>query len=486
MSAAPAPPAPSAARRVVDRRSERRPRLHFIGICGKGMGAIAGALAREGWSITGSDENTYPPMSRCLDECGIVVRSPYDPANVPGDVDLVIVGKRVREENPELAAIRSHGLPYASFPAFLRDAFLEGSRNAVVSGGVGKTTTTAMLAFILERAGVKPDYLIGGLARDLAWPGRLTGAGVTVIEGDEYASCFDDPSPKFLKYAPEVLIVTNVIEDHPDLYGDAGAVEAAFSELARMLPGNGCLILPDDDDIAARLAASSCSPSIRVGFTDRADQAVVKLDLAPDRSSFRFMKADFSIRLAGRMNVRNAAMAVVAAGHFGVSPPIAAAALADFEGVVHRQDIRQAGNCTLVSDKASHPVALRALLESVRQMFPHRRVVSIVRPRATGGRNWVYQRELPTALAAADLVVLLDAYEHNPDPRREWRHDPFSVDLLAAELSRNNVEAVLVNGPDELPAALRAHLRERDVIVLTLPEQASDLRADVAAAASRL
>jgi UDP-N-acetylmuramate: L-alanyl-gamma-D-glutamyl-meso-diaminopimelate ligase len=186
------------------------------------------------------------------------------------------------------------------------------------------------------------------------------------------------------------------------------------------------------------------------------------------------------------MNVRNAAMAAAAASHFGVPPATAAAALADFEGVAHRQEIRQAGNCTLVSDKASHPVALRALIESVRQKFPHRRVVSIVRPRATGGRSWVYQRELPTALAAADLVVLLDAYEHNPEPGQVRRHDPFSVDLLAAELSRNKMEPVRVRRPDELPAALLTHLREGDVIVLTLPEQSTGLPTEVATIASRV
>jgi UDP-N-acetylmuramate: L-alanyl-gamma-D-glutamyl-meso-diaminopimelate ligase len=198
------------------------------------------------------------------------------------------------------------------------------------------------------------------------------------------------------------------------------------------------------------------------------------------------MQANFSIRLAGRMNVRNAAMAAAAASHFGVVPVTAAAALADFKGVVHRQEVRQAGNCTLISDKASHPVALQALIESVRQMFPYRRVVSVVQPRATGGRNWVYQRELPTALAAADLVILLDAYEHNPDPGRVRPHNPFSVDLLAADLSKNKVEPVLVSGPDELPAALAAHLREGDVIVLTLPEQSSGLVTVITTVASRV
>ena len=218
---------PSARRRVII-RTDDGPKLHFLGICGKGMGAIAAALAVEGWRVTGSDEATYSPMNHFLEEAGIPVRSPYDGGNIPANADLVIVGKRLRSDNPELAEAMRRGLPYCSFPALLRDAFLTKSRNAVVAGGVGKTTTTAMLAWILEAARMAPDFLIGGLARNLHAPARLAGADLAVLEGDEYASCFDDAAPKFLKYRPEVAIITNVLEDHPDLYSGPGAVEVAF------------------------------------------------------------------------------------------------------------------------------------------------------------------------------------------------------------------------------------------------------------------
>jgi UDP-N-acetylmuramate: L-alanyl-gamma-D-glutamyl-meso-diaminopimelate ligase len=195
---------------------------------------------------------------------------------------------------------------------------------------------------------------------------------------------------------------------------------------------------------------------------------------------------DFTLPLAGRMNVRNAAMATVAAAHFGVSPAQSATVLAGFAGIANRQETMQAGSCTLVLDKATHPVALSALLDGVRQKYPGQRLVSVIRPRATGGRGWLYQRDLPAALAAADLVLLLDPYEHDPEPGRTWPGGTFSAELLAETLRERNVETVPVAGAVELPAALRANLRERDVVVLNLPEQAVDLIAETVDVASRL
>jgi UDP-N-acetylmuramate: L-alanyl-gamma-D-glutamyl-meso-diaminopimelate ligase len=435
------------------------------------MGAIAGALAAAGWAVSGSDENTYPPMDAWLGQAGIRVATPYSAQNIPPDVELVVIGKRIREDNPELRAVLDLGLAYCSFPALLRDAFLHRSRNAVVAGGVGKTTTTAMLAFILESAGRRPDYFIGGLPRDLPSPARLVGAPIAVLEGDEYASCFDDPGPKFLKYLPDLLIVTNVIEDHPDLYRDAAAVELAFAEAAAALPDSGCLVIPDEDEAAGRVAAACRCTVARVGFSPRATVPLEILEQSPDATLWRFGDGMLRLRLAGRMNVLNAAMALTAAGHLGVSAAEAAGALAAFNGVARRQETRIFGNVALVLDKATHPRAIAALLDSARQLHPNRRVVSIIRPRATGGRDWVYQRDLPAALAGADIVLLLPSYEHNPGPRAAHLRDHFDLDRLYAEIKAAGTPVLMLDAASPLEDCLSDVVNAGDVVIATLPEQ---------------
>jgi UDP-N-acetylmuramate: L-alanyl-gamma-D-glutamyl-meso-diaminopimelate ligase len=361
----------------------------------------------------------------------------------------------------------------------LRDLFLDRSRNAVVAGGLGKTTTTSMLAWILESARRDPDYLIGGLARNFAAPARLRGAEFAVIEGDEYASCFDDPQPKFMHYRPEVAIITNIVEDHPDFYPDIRSVEDAFGKLVRSIPRTGRLVIPDDDQPAMRLAAACDCSSVSTGFSSHADERITNLEPSAKDSKFRLGGTEFVLPLCGRMNVRNAAMAVVAAAHFGVSYRQSAEALARFAGVHNRQDSRALGEYILVVDKASHPISLRALFEATRQEHPRRNIVSVIQPRATGGRDWVYQQELPAVLADADRVVLLNSYEHNPEPGHVWNGGQFSTEVLLTGLTARGVPVALASDRSALADALRRSANPGDVIVVSLPEQATDSLATI-------
>ncbi len=439
------------------------------------MGGIAGALSQSGWRVTGSDENPYPPMSDYLERCGIGIRTPYDPGNVPGDVDWVIVGKRVAAGNPELLHVIQHGVPHRSFPQFLQDHFLCKSRNAVVAGGVGKTTTTAMLAWILECDGLSPDYLIGGLARNLPSPARFAGSGFAVLEGDEYASCFDDRNPKFLHYSPEVVIITNVIEDHPDIYRSFEDLCDAFAALVETIPSGGCLIVPDHDEAAAKLALGARCRVIAAGFGASATEPVTDLRLHVERSCFQLMGEEFEIALCGRMNVANATMAAIAASRLGVAPARSAAALRRFLGVRNRQEEMEIGNCTLVRDKATHPHALGELVRALRQRFPGRRLVSVIQPRATGGRDWVYQRDLPLALGAFDKVILTSATEHNPQQPPPWVNDPFCLDTLALELASTSVDVTVTQLVSDVRDAMTGQVCAGDVVVVTAQEQSSSL-----------
>ena len=361
----------------------------------------------------------------------------------------------------------------------LRSIFLNRSRNAVVAGGIGKTTTTAMLAWILEHAGRGPDYLIGGLARDLELPARFMGADFAVLEGDEYASCFDDLQPKFMHYKPEIVVITNIVEDHPDLYSDFGEVEKAFEQLVRLLPSSGCLVIPDDDEAATRTASACGCPVLRVGFSRQADFRITDVHLLAGESRFRLAEANFVLPLCGIMNIRNAAMAAVAAAHFGIPHQQSTDAIARFSGIHNRQQRHTIGQYTVVTDRAAHPIALRALFEATRQEYPGRRIVSIIQPRGTGGKNWIYQRDLPAALASTDRVVVLGAYEHNPEPGHSWKGGRFSTDALVSDLARRGVPATAITKCSELSDALSDGLSPDDVVVLNLPEQAIGILATV-------
>lgn len=453
-------------------------KVHFIGIGGRAMGAIAIALAHAGHVVTGSDEDVYEPMRGCLAAADIPV-VPYAPGVVPDDVDVIVAGRRIRSDNPQLQDARARGLPVQSFPAFLRSRFLDRTRNAVVAGGVGKTTTTAMLAWILEREGLRPDYLIGGIARGFSAPARLDGAGLTVLEGDEYASGIDDASPKFLHYAPELVLVTNVLDDHPDLYPDGQGLLEAFATLVGQLPAHGCLVLPSDDALAIRLAAHARCAVIGTGLHAGAGQRITDVRLSAGGSAFSVARVPFFVPMHGMMNVRNAAMAGVAARHFGVPLARTADALAAFEGLADRQEARPVGGGTLVTDKASHPCSIAGLCEALRQRYPGRRLVSVMQPRATGGRRWIYQRDLPAALAGFDRVILTNPYEHRPSTRTPWHEEPFSLDALAEALCSRGVDVQIVPALADLPAVVRDETQPGDVVLLSLREQFADLAAAI-------
>jgi UDP-N-acetylmuramate: L-alanyl-gamma-D-glutamyl-meso-diaminopimelate ligase len=387
-----------------------------------------------------------------------------------------VVGKRVPEHNSELQHVLRSGTPHCSFPQFLQQHFLDHSRNAVVAGGVGKTTTTAMLAWILEHSGRNPDYLIGGLARNFPNSARFSGSSFAVLEGDEYAACFDDLEPKFLHYRPEVAMITNIVEDHPDLYANFDALLAVFAKLIASVPAHGCLIIPAEDPAAVRIAEQAACKVVTVGFDPSALAVISEVQFHATGSEFQLLGCAIAISHCGKMNVMNAAMAVLAAVQFGVTPQQAAAALRVFKGVQNRQEEQRAGETTVVCDKASHPRALQELASALRQRFPGKRLVSVIQPRATGGRDWVYQRELPAALHHFDQVILTSSYEHSPQQPQRWADDPFCLELLASALLEKSATVTISRSPEALANGIATVIQDHDIIVLTLLEQSRALR----------
>ena len=454
-------------------------RVHFIGVAGRAMGGIAIALARAGHRVSGSDEDAYEPMRGWLEQAGIRATC-YAADHVPPDADAIVVGRRVATDNVEVRYARQASQPCLSFPAFLRTHYLKNSRNAVVAGGVGKTTTTALLAWILEHAGKHPDFLIGGMARNFQESCRLSGAGLTVLEGDEYASGPDDDLAKFMHYRPEVAIVTNLLADHPDLYPEPDQMHDLFATLVGLVPSSGCLVCWSDDLASMRLASTASCAVVTAGTGPEADARVADVRLAAHGTAFTLDGVPVELPLHGWMNVRNAAMAAVAASRFGVPLTSAARALARFEGLADRQDAFEAGGRIVVRDKASHPESLRELRAALRQRFPRRRLVSVMQPRATGGRRWIYQRDLPAALSGFDSVILTSPYEHKPASHVGWRNEPFCLETLARDLIGLGVAVARAPSLADLPRVVRERSDPGDVVLLSLREQFSDDAAAVA------
>src|SRR3982074_2737604 len=300
------------------RVTEAPKKFHFLGICGTAMGSIAAALRERGFTVTGSDENVYPPMSTFLEAKGIKLYQGYRAENIPPDADLIVIGNAMKRGNPEVEAVLNRKLFYLSLPEVLKNYFLRGRHNLVVTGTHGKTTTTAILAWIMEKAGHKPGYLIGGIPKNLGQGARLNDARHFVIEGDEYDSAFFDKRSKFVHYLPELVIVNNIEFDHADIFNNLDEIKLSFRRLLRIVPQNGMVLLKGDDPNCVEVAKDCLAQMVEVGFSKNCAQRIRDVDYATAGSRFKLGDDVYEIPLIGEFNVRNAAMAAAAARFYDV------------------------------------------------------------------------------------------------------------------------------------------------------------------------
>jgi UDP-N-acetylmuramate: L-alanyl-gamma-D-glutamyl-meso-diaminopimelate ligase len=247
-------------------------KFHFLGICGTAMGSVAAALRERGFSITGSDENVYPPMSSFLEKKGVSIKQGYRAENIPDDVDVVVVGNAMKRGNPEVEAVLSRKLFYLSLPEVLKNHFLRGRHNLVVTGTHGKTTTTAILAWIMEKAGRKPGFLIGGIPKNFGEGARLNDSKYFVIEGDEYDTAFFDKRSKFIHYLPELVIINNIEFDHADIFKDIDEIKLSFRRLLNIVPQNGMVLLNGDDPNCVEVARHCLAQLIEIGCSKHCAQ----------------------------------------------------------------------------------------------------------------------------------------------------------------------------------------------------------------------
>src|SRR5213079_137137 len=282
------------------------------------MASVAAALKERGFKVTGSDENAYPPMSTFLREKGISLREGYCAENIPADADVVVIGNAMKRGNPEVEALLNRKLLYLSLPEVLKNYFLRGKQNLVVTGTHGKTTTTSLLTWIMEKAGRKPGYLIGGIPKNLGQGAQLNDSKYFVIEGDEYDSAFFDKRSKFIHYLPELVIVNNIEFDHADIFRDLDDVKLSFKRLLNIVPENGMVLLNGDDQNCVDVAKDCRAQMVEVGFSKNCAQRIREVSYSSDGSRFKLGDDVYEVPMVGEFNVRNAAMAASAARFYGV------------------------------------------------------------------------------------------------------------------------------------------------------------------------
>jgi UDP-N-acetylmuramate: L-alanyl-gamma-D-glutamyl-meso-diaminopimelate ligase len=389
--------------------------LHILGVCGTFMGGIAAIARQAGHTVTGCDANVYPPMSTQLRSLGIELTEGYDAAQLEGvakDADVFVVGNAISRGNPLLEAILDAGRPYTSGPQWLAEEVLPGKWVLAVAGTHGKTTTTALLAWILEQAGLQPGFLIGGVAVDFAVSARLTDSAFFVIEADEYDTAFCDKRSKFVHYRPRTAILNNLEHDHADIFPDLAAIETQFHHLVRTIPRTGRLLVNGGEDSLRRVLARGCWseverfahwPDASAGAGGGSDWTIavdgtIKLGGAPQGVLERFA-------LIGRHNQLNALAAIGAARHAGVPVPHALAALATFRGIRRRLELKGTANgVSVYDDFAHHPTAIATTLDGLRRAVGAARIVAVLEPRSNTMKLGTMKAQLPASLAVADRV----------------------------------------------------------------------------------
>ena len=427
------------------------------------MGSVAAALSERGFKITGSDENIYPPMSIFLAERGIALNEGYRAENIPADVDVVVIGNVIKRGNPEVEAVLNRKLFYISLPEVLRNHFLRGRHNLVVTGTHGKTTTTALLAWIMEKAGRKPAYLIGGLPKNLGQGARLNDSKFFVIEGDEYDTAFFDKRSKFLHYLPELIIVNNIEFDHADIFNNIDDVKLSFRRLLNIVPQNGMALLNGDDRNCVEVAKDCLAQMIEVGFSENCAQQIRDVAYSTDGSRFKLGEDTFEIPLIGEFNVRNAAMAVTAARFYDVSKAKINNALKTFSGISRRQEVRgEARGVKVIDDFGHHPTAIAQTLAALRHRYQGHRIWAVFEPRSNTTRRAVFQESLPEALKLADGVFISQVAKIEQIPESERLNPEAVVDLIA----QSGRPAFYEENADAIVERITPLLRPNDIVAV--------------------
>ena len=429
--------------------------IHILGICGTFMGGLA-AIAREaGHRVTGCDANVYPPMSDQLRALGIELVEGWSPEQMKLAPDLYVIGNVVTRGNPLMEALLNAGVPYTSGPQWLAENVLAGRHVLAVAGTHGKTTTTSMLAWILECAGLQPGFLVGGVPLNFGISARLGQGKAFVIEADEYDTAFFDKRSKFVHYRPRTAILNNLEYDHADIFADLAAIETQFHHLVRTVPASGRLMVNARDEALARVLARGCWSELQRFGTRKEEPGALRARGEPHafdvlRGSMKIARVDWA--QLGEHNQLNALAAIGAAEHLGVAPENAAAALGSFTNVRRRLELRgEAGGVKVYDDFAHHPTAMRTTINGLRRKVGAQRILAVFEPRTNTMKKGEMKAQLPWALEEADRAFCLQG---------DYGWD------AAQALAPLGPQAVVADSVDKLVAALLQTARPGDHVLV--------------------
>lgn len=388
--------------------------VHILGVCGTFMGGVAALARASGHRVTGSDQNVYPPMSDQLSAQGIELIEGYDPEQLKLNPDIVVVGNVMSRGNALIESLLESGIPYASGPEWLLRHVLAKRWTLAVAGTHGKTTTSSILAWILEFAGLDPGFLIGGVPANFNVTARLGAGKHFVVEADEYDTAFFDKRAKFVHYRPHTAIINNLEHDHADIYPDVAAIQWQFHQLLRMVPRNGLVVANSADANVMKVIDMGCwTPVERFAGSTGGDTAwYVAVEPGGDYSNFAVMEgsrmeAQVSWTQVGRHNAENALAAILAARHAGVSPQTAVQALREFKGVRRRMEVRGVvDSITVYDDFAHHPTAIETTIDGLRRHVGSARILAVLEPRSNTMKLGTHREAMARSLAHADLVWL--------------------------------------------------------------------------------
>jgi UDP-N-acetylmuramate: L-alanyl-gamma-D-glutamyl-meso-diaminopimelate ligase len=445
-------------------------RVHLIAVCGVGMAPLAGLLLSQGFRVTGSDQNVYPPMSTYLADLGVQALMGYSAEHLRDRPDLVVVGNAVSRNNPEVEETLRLGIPYISFPQALGRFLIGAKRSVVVAGTHGKTTTSALMAWVLDRAGYEPSFFIGGMPRNFGGGFKQGSGDWVVLEGDEYDSAFFDKGPKFLHYRPEKVILTSVEFDHADIYRDLDHIKASFRRLMEIIPPAGSLLACNEYETVKELAGSAHCPVTFYGDKEPRGWQARNVRTVDGASRFEpcggeKSEGEVKVSLIGRHNVSNALAVYATARDLGIQPEAIREGMASFAGVKRRQELKgEAGGITVLDDFAHHPTAIKETIEGVRSAYGGRRIWAVFEPRSNTSRRRIFAREFPAALGLADRVVVAGLFQ----PEKIAPEERLHPEEVVEEINRGsgNGKAVVVERAEDIARYIGREAVRGDVILV--------------------
>jgi len=419
-------------------------RVYFIAISGTGMSALAGLFKERGCEVSGSDLACYPPVSHLLANLNIEVNIGYDLGHLKAfNPDYVVIGNFVRKDNTQAQYVMDAKISYASMPSTLEGLFLQESRNFVVVGTHGKSTTTTCLAYLLESAGRDPSFFVGAVAVDFGQSFKVGSGKDFVLEGDEYDTAFFDKESKFLHYRPRIGIWTSFEFDHADIFEKLEDIEVMFRKFITLLPDDGALIYCRDWEAVHQIVDSTrnslaCKKTVSYGFHPESDRRIENFEEGQFGMRFRLDGQAFESCLSGRFNAQNLIGAALAAKEAGLSDAEIVTGVRGFRGLKRRQEVRaQIGNHLVIDDFAHHPTAIREVTQSLKQRYPDKKLVVLFEARSNTTRRKIFQKEFESAFVGADVVLLPQIFKPEALPE----DDRLDISQLVESLQKDAIEA---------------------------------------------